>query len=60
MEMAQLYGQISMFDQLTDEMEINDENNLEYKRRRRSLSAHGEDSELEDNGEDSTPNQAFR
>ena len=49
-----------MFDQLTDEMEINDENNLEYKRRRRSLSAHGEDSELEDNGEDSTPNQAFR
>ena len=40
-----------MFDQLTDENEMNDENNIDF--RRRSLSARGEDDELMDNGEDS-------
>ena len=44
-----------MFDQLTEgEMEANDDNNNEHGRQ--SLSARGEDSELEDPGEDSTSN----
>ena len=48
--MAQLYGQISMFDQLTDYNDNdNEEGNLEEQN---CKSGRGEESEFDDNGED--------